>query len=485
LAQSTEDDAVVVQAKFQLWTLLLTQGKYAEADALCQTLRLQHPLPKITGVISEDMRQSIFHVYSQSLSRRRHLLQPGTADRLAALQEVAHYFEMNDSALDGMRMQIATALRLQARTEESLPHLLRLQQVLDEKMADTIAINASFLLDFLRQRGYVDRALGQPSRLTDELARLLESTRTTLEASTAPTLPSVNAWLQTIRLEQIRILAAEDRWSEVVDRLQPMMDEPAEMLEVIVDGGLLLGFAYLQQGKEEQANQAWQEAVALMPRDSVFGADLITTVELVPRMMWLRGLSGNVTEEEFRKDLKFLQERLSSMPGTAAIVDQFPVSFAMMNRLCHSESGYQRIRQSAMGNSSLVEDVGSFLILLASQMLWEGAFGDAGTAEQREATNALAQKSFLAYVDNQLALPTFLQLGLAWKGLPAPLGWQFLLSSLPESMRAEVAYVLGKRFERKQNQEVAKELWQLAIDASSADAKVHQLAKSALGLVSE
>ncbi len=480
LAQSTEDDPIIVQAKFQLWTLLLSQDKYSDADALCQTLRLQHPLPKITGVISEDMRREIFEVYSRSLSRRRHLLQPGIAERLAALQEVARYFEMDDSALDGTRWQIVTALRLQGRTEESLPHLVRFQQVLDKNMADVRSIDAVYLLEDLRRRGYVDRALGQPSRMTDELAKLLESTRSTLEARANQTLPSVNAWLQAIRLEQIRMLAAEDRWSEVVDPLQSLMDEPAELLEVIVDGGLLLGFAYLQLDKVEQANQAWQKAAALMPQNSVFGSDMTDKVELVPRMMWLRGLSGNVTEEEFRKDLQFLQQRLSSMPGTDAILDQFPVSFAMMKRLCHSESGYKRIQQSAMGNSSVVEDVGSFLVLLASQMMWEGAFGEEGTAEQRAAINALAQKSFHAYVDNQLSLPTFLQLGLAWKGLPAPLGWQFLLSSLPESMRAEVAYVLGKRFERKQNQGVAKALWQIAVDGSSADSKVHQLAKEAL-----
>jgi tetratricopeptide (TPR) repeat protein len=482
LSQSTENDPIVVQAKFQLWTLLLSQEKYSEADALCQTLRLQHPLPKITGVISKDMRQEIFFVYSQSLSRRRHLLQPGIADRLAALQDVARYFEMDESALDGARWQFVTALRMRGRTEESLPHLLRLQQVLDEIAPRVIAINADHLLEDLRKRGYIDRALGQPSRMTEELPKLLESTRSTLEASGAQTLPSVNAWLQAIKLEQIRILAAEDRWSEVVDRLQPMMDEPAELIDVIVDGGLLLGFAYHELGKVEQANQAWQKAAALMPQDSVFGSDLIAKIELVPRMMWLRGLSGDATEEDFRKDLQFIQKRLSSMPGTDAILDQFPVSFDMMKRLCHSESGYQRIQQSAMGNSSVVEDVGSFLILLASQMMWEGAFGEPGTDEQREATSALAEISFHAYVDNQLALPTVLQLGLAWKGLPAPLGWQFLLSSLPETMRPEVAYVLGKRFERKQNQEVAKVLWQLAVDHSPADSKVHQLAKAALEL---
>lgn len=38
LSQSTENDPLVVHAKFQLWTLLLSQEKYSEADALCQTL---------------------------------------------------------------------------------------------------------------------------------------------------------------------------------------------------------------------------------------------------------------------------------------------------------------------------------------------------------------------------------------------------------------------------------------------------------------
>lgn len=121
MAQSTEDDPIVVQAKFQLWTLLLSQEKYSEADALCQTLRLQHPMSQITGVVSEEVRREIFNIYAKSLSRRRHLLQPGTADRLAALQEVARYFEMDESALDLVRWQIIAARRTQHRMEESPP----------------------------------------------------------------------------------------------------------------------------------------------------------------------------------------------------------------------------------------------------------------------------------------------------------------------------------------------------------------------------
>ena len=113
-------------------------------------------------------------------------------------------------------------------------------------------------------------------------------------------------------------------------------------------------------------------------------------------------------------------------------------------------------------------------------MIMDGAFGNAASEDQREFALQLTQSGFRAYAENQLSLPIFLQLGMAWKGVPAPLGWQFLFSGIPEPMRPGTAYLLGKRFERKQNLEAAKTLWQLAKEQAAPDSLVHRLTTAEL-----
>ncbi len=480
LARSKEATAPVIQAKFQLWSLLLLQGKAAEADALFQTIRLEHPLSQLSDVISADLRMDIFHIYHHSLARRRNLLQSGVVERLESLLEIAKYFELDERALDGVRWQIVSALRLVDRQEETLPHLRRLQQVNEQSLQSLTVLNTMDGLNRLKRRGFVDRALGQPTHSLASLTALFDRTRNVATAATTANNKSNVGWIEAIELELARTLAAEQRWQEVAERLQPMVDGQPQLLEVLVDSGLLLGFAHRHLGNSEQATMAWQGAANKLPANSVADADLYQDIELVPRLMWLRGLSGKLSADEFQRDLRFLQTRLASMPGTDRILDQFPLNVSMFTQCCHSQPGYANIERAACGNLTITEEVRGFLVVTAYQMIMDGAFGNAASEDQREFALQLTQSGFRAYAENQLSLPIFLQLGMAWKGVPAPLGWQFLFSGIPEPMRPGTAYLLGKRFERKQNLETAKTLWQLAKEQAAPDSLVHRLTTAEL-----
>ena len=87
---------------------------------------------------------------------------------------------------------------------------------------------------------------------------------------------------------------------------------------------------------------------------------------------------------------------------------------------------------------------------------------------------------FTNYTSNQLSLPTFIQIGLAWKGIPAPLGWKFAFAGVPAELKAPFAYILANRYLRKDKADVAKPLFELAVEYSTAEQPARQLSQAAL-----
>ena len=87
---------------------------------------------------------------------------------------------------------------------------------------------------------------------------------------------------------------------------------------------------------------------------------------------------------------------------------------------------------------------------------------------------------FADYTSNQLTVPTFLQLGLAWKGIPAPLGWKFAFTGVSPELKAPLAYILANRFLLRDRADVAKPLLELTVEYAKAEQPVRKLAEAAL-----
>jgi hypothetical protein len=268
-------------------------------------------------------------------------------------------------------------------------------------------------------------------------------------------------------------------------RLEQMLAEPSRepaLITARMEAWLLLGFLHdaLQDPTgATAAAEAWRRgATELVQRSDELGS-LSTGRREVVLEIPLLSLAGMLDQTQYERFIEFATSRLGSVTGGEQLVKQLAPSQAVVQQMFQSPRGKAAAEQLARGDLLTPGQVKLMLIVLAARMLGEGAFGDAISSDQDELVWQLARSGFFAFVDNEISLPTLLQLGLAWKAVPPPFGWKLALSGLPAAARGPAAYVLAHRMAKRGRPEDAKTLLALTIELSPADSPAARLAKQA------
>jgi hypothetical protein len=267
-------------------------------------------------------------------------------------------------------------------------------------------------------------------------------------------------------LERARMYAHRGEWEKsrrMLERCWSQRSDPGFVLPEQVRVALLYGLTLRRLDREAEGQAIWSQMLQdkrIIARtkdvENVIADDLL-------ELIILRGMVGNFDQPFVDEVGKFALIRLGSSGGAAPLLNQFPLTAETMNGMWKSVRGQAIAVDTAQGNSLSGEQVRGFLQLYAYQMMRQGTGTDVSPAEEELVWN-LAEIGFGHFTEGDFSVPTFLQLGLAWKGIPAPLGWKFAFAGVPDDMRGPSAYVLARRFQLRAQPAIAKDLFQLALE---------------------
>jgi hypothetical protein len=242
---------------------------------------------------------------------------------------------------------------------------------------------------------------------------------------------------------------------------------------------LLHGFALRRTQRPDEGLAAWRKALA-HPRLARGVADLETlSTRSAMEMIVLRGVAGEVDDAFVDQITRYLMKRLGGAGGAEQILKQFPIKADTLRDMWRSPRGLETAELTARGDLLQRDQVKRQLMLYASYLVSAGAL-DQPTPDEEELLWSVAKHGYESYVADDLSLATFLQLGLAWKGVPPPLGWSVVFLGVPTEIRGGVAYFLARRLERREQARPAVTLYRMARDAAGEDATLQRLADEGL-----
>jgi hypothetical protein len=472
LAGPSEVTPLVVLARFELWKQLLLMGKYREASDVFATIQTQHDLASIAPVLAESPRREILLLHTARLTLRKSLLEPGLRPKLVELQAVSDYFAVPPGAASEELMLLG-----QLQSIEDAAAVARRTAALFAREQDSAIWPAEPAMatgqewDRVRDWCMIGRLAGRPEVVGQRLDLFLLSPNGQPRNDLAG-LPRV------LLVERARshYLLGED--AAAAERLTQMLADPSADVYLIrprMEAWLLLGFVRERQGDAAAAAEAWRKGAGeLAARGAELGPTATGRRELVPEMALL-SLANMLDDAQYQRFVEFAASRLGSVTGGEQLVKQLVPSHAVLQQLFVQPRGKALAEQVAAGNLLTQAQVKELLIVLAARMMADGAFVEQVSAEQEQLVWDLSRSGFFAFVDDRLSLPTLLQLGLAWKGVPAPFGWKLALAGLPEQARGPAAYVLSHRMTKRGRDSDAQALLTIATEISPPDSPVRRL----------
>lgn len=84
------------------------------------------------------------------------------------------------------------------------------------------------------------------------------------------------------------------------------------------------------------------------------------------------------------------------------------------------------------------------------------------------------------YARGELSQAQLVSLGLFWSLTGSAVTWPLVANSLPDSIRAPVAYVMGQRFAQRGSLADAEKLFRYALTIAPTESTLHDLTQAAL-----
>ena len=476
LAGQEPPSQLVLLARFELWKQRLLMGHYREAFELFQTIQTQHPLPEVAAVLSDGPRRELLHLYRSRLSMRKSLLEPGLRPKLNELVAVSDYFGfgMNEPAYLAQLVGELQVIEDDVACQRAAAALFDDPSAMAAWPSDPSTLRGE-QVNGLRLWCAYGRILERHTQAAQRLDDLLLTPDGQLR-------PQAAGVARALLVDRARIHYLEGEDTQAAARLELLLAEPSRepvLITARMEAWLLLGFARERLGDAAGAADAWRRgATELIERSNELGS-LSTGRREVVMEIPLLSLAGMLDQQQYERFIQFANSRLGSVAGGEQLVKQLVPSQAVLQQMFQRPRGKAAAEELARGTLMTPAQVKLMLIVLAARMLGEGAFGDAITSDQEELVWQLARTGFFAFADNEVSLPTLLQLGLAWKAVPPPFGWKLALSGLPAPTRGPAAYVLSHRMAKRGRAADAKTLRALAIELSPADSPAARLAQQA------
>lgn len=465
----------ITVARFQLWVLLAERNMWSEADALSEIIQVQHPYDSIANLISVDMQWQIEYLYRRAINRRSLPFLAGSAQRLDTVVRIGEFLRV-DVEEYGVTL-LYEGFRLTGRDEQARVYGRKVfNSLLPELEQYGLPKDAQvYVSESWQDLGMIARWLKQTAPVEAALDKLLRSANGEL-------LPEVRGQSWGLVLERARLHAARDEWEQaekLLARAWAQREDAEFLIEDQVRTALLYGLALQRLGREKESQEAYRAMLGHPQVQARFKAVEDLTSPQVMELLALRGAARDFDEDFVEQLTSFAMIRIGGSAGMGKLLNQFPLTPELMKQMWTSRHGVQFSEEIAKGDLLLQEEIKRLMMLCAWQLVMNGAF-DEPTGAEDELVWELARVGFDRFVANEFSLPTILQLALAWKGIPAPLGWKFVFTSVPADLKAPCAFVLARRFLRREQPLTAKDLLNLTLEYAGENQTLRKLAKDAL-----
>jgi tetratricopeptide (TPR) repeat protein len=462
-------------ALFQLWTIYLKQADHAEAGKVFAQVRLKEAGEEFRGFIAADTQQQIVNHYLDFVSRRKSFIEPGMAPRMEAALAVCEFFDIDSEQTLDLRWRYFETQRLLGVSDDPLG--LGSLSNRFEKGLQLPANPAGFTekeLVRLAHYSLLCRCLGRPARAEALLDSLLWDSAKQL-------LPDVQGPSLALLLERARLSAHRQQWDEVLRYLDQLFQRGSQTVSprrVFVAAHLLRGFALQRRGLAKEAADAWKNGCAQL---NLSAADLNQAplsedgVTEFLGVLVLGALGDHFDDAALEQARVKLQTWAGTLSGGSDLMPSLTPPPAGMRRMWRGAKGQEIAEQLACGALTNGEQAAGMFKLLAAEMVRDGGFGGKSSPEQDEIIWQVCDGGMRAYFQDLVRMQGMLQIGLAWKAPDFVFGWPSTINVVPQSMQAELAYVLAHRCRLRGRTADAQTLLNLARERSAEASLVHRL----------
>jgi hypothetical protein len=305
---------------------------------------------------------------------------------------------------------------------------------------------------------------------------------------------SINGQRSYLLLARARLHVAKQDWANAEKDVRELLQRGAAgQLGYHHHAGacLVLGFLRDRAGDSDGAMRAWKDGlygnwVRLARPDDPAAAK--------PEN-YLR--NGGMTQVLYGLILASLTNELKDAEGEAVMTRLLattaadsPLAYlkahhtpqpALLRGLWRSTRGREWARRIAFEDLSYPEMIRAPLVLMAYEMMRQGAMPGDLSADQDAVAWKLTEDTFSAVLANKFGSAEGLKFALAWKGVTGPFGWKGLAEILDPSIRGPFAYVLAQRYERVlKSPDEAPALYREALKDAPADSPLRRLVEAEL-----
>ena len=468
----------------QLWLLRLQQNGFDQAQAVQTELSARFRPEDLLVSLPEELRRSIMDRYLRPSSATNVLFyDPHRLIRAEQAVDVANFLQVPPNANSPNRWGLQqTLMRSYLLAGQPAPALQTARQWFQQcetlPRSEQLVPLHLILCDYL----WLMQTRGDAKMALTELDHWLYSAPGVLVEESVPSAKML--------LERVRLHVALDDWAAAekdVTECFRLLENPNVRADYAVHSGthLLHGFLCERRGDLTAATDAWRRGTfkawkQQVPRE-LWGDDVIgpNYDSRGLQDLIMASLCGEFTDGDA---LDFWNRTVAGFNNNeliARLSRSIPAAPAI-SRLWRSSRGRDYARRIAFHEVPYAEYIGLTPRLLATEILFHGAYGGTPTAAQDEFVWGLVKDGHEMYARGELSQAQLVSLGLFWSLTGSAGTWPLLSNTLPNSLRAPVAYVMGQRFAQRGNLADAAKMFRQALTLAPTESPLRDLVQAAL-----
>jgi hypothetical protein len=265
-----------------------------------------------------------------------------------------------------------------------------------------------------------------------------------------------------------------------VEKLLALPNSNREPIDQRAKAFLLLGVVREQQENRDGALAAWKQGLeCLRAAGAENQPNQAGTWFAQLAQLTLAARTGSLTDAEGRQCVTALAGYIGSHSPAVDVAMQQPLLLSVLRQMWNTPRGRQLVRQIACRELSEVTICGQSGRLAVAEFLRQSAWEKEPTQEEDEVIWTTAQDLLAGFTGGKVTEDDLVALLGAWKLSAALPLWKFREGRLPDSLRAELAYMLGQRYVHHfQRPPDAAALFETALKKAPPDSLLQRLARA-------
>ncbi len=484
---SSSGDRWPVVAATQLWMMRLREKRYSDAEALFASVSVRFTTEQLAQFVPLIVREELTR--AERIPNLNLLLQdPEVIPRIEAMYGLAKLLGLEEAAF-AARSNLIVAQAVNRKYDQASKQADEEAQSIVRKFNIYPQTNES-LFWMVRWHSWSQRNQGQ----ADVAASYVKQLVNTQSQGTSIDDTYLLHFYQTfspLQLELARDLSATGNWEGAefaLDTFLREMPKPINNYTFYSQPFLLKGFLAERKEDHEGAIGWWKQGTWKVYVDQ-FPTDRRPLGASPPGMWglldhWMLGsLSETLSDDDALLIWRGLLSRVSSDPLMAQLSNVIQVSPDVIRGTWRSTRGRELARRLAFFDVEPIHYMRTPPIAVIYEKLRQDLFGGNVSNDQDEACWSAVNRTAEMFFDGRIAKQQILQLSLAWKGASGFLGWGSVAPTLPQDVRAELAYMMAVRYLRLGKPDDAVGMFRTASESAAEGTLIKVLAQQELELV--